>query len=338
MIKKDYVAVDIAKFIAAIFVAIIHCNPFKYVSTGLADSVDLFGQLAVPLFFMFSAYFLFSKWGQPNFTSVLIQYVKRIAIMYGLWFIIMLPMTWDLAFEGKDLISYRTIRMFLFGSTFRGSWYLAASIGAAIVVSMLSRFMSTSKVILLCIPLYGICVMSSMYGDIFGDTAVFKFLERVFGNIAQSFVVALLFFAVGKYLAENKEKLQKFNTAGTGLLLALSLMLMYAECFHAMDQGWNDGIQSSIFIAISAVLLVVLVLNCDIRTPVLVKCAPFLRKASVTTYYVHFIVLYILRDVLDVGWHFVIRFGVIMLICLLVSTVFFVLERRCGWKFLRYLG
>lgn len=92
-----------------------------------------------------------------------------------------------------------------------------------------------------------------------------------------------------------------------------------------------------LFIPITAYLTAVFTLNWEVKSPTRIKLSPFFRKASTITYFVHFIALYILRDVIGVHWHFVVRSIVILAICWLVTAVITILENKLHWKFLKYL-
>ena len=62
--NKNYNAIDLTKFIMAIFVVIIHTNPLLSFTNGNTFwdlLIDRLTDLAVPFFFMASAFFLFKK-------------------------------------------------------------------------------------------------------------------------------------------------------------------------------------------------------------------------------------------------------------------------------------
>ena len=54
MTKRTYNSIDVAKLVSAFFVAAIHANPFSGLSSTIA--ISLFARMAVPFFFMVSAF------------------------------------------------------------------------------------------------------------------------------------------------------------------------------------------------------------------------------------------------------------------------------------------
>lgn len=62
MVKKQYAAVDIAKYVSALLVVCIHTFPFIDINEMLNTYfIQTICRLAVPFFFMISGYFLFRK-------------------------------------------------------------------------------------------------------------------------------------------------------------------------------------------------------------------------------------------------------------------------------------
>ena len=116
---QNYSSIDLAKFVAAIFVVAIHAQPFS----GLTQTVviDVFARMAVPFFFITSSFFFFSK--NPG-KKELSHYLRRMGILYLFWFVVEFPITCLHAFIepetpfGHNLLML--LRNFLFGSTFGG--------------------------------------------------------------------------------------------------------------------------------------------------------------------------------------------------------------------------
>ena len=115
--------VDIMKIILSIFVVLIHAE----VDMGILTP---FLRIAVPLFFITSSYFFFQKFYLSNDRKkVILNFLKRNMILYGIWFIILLPVTLpgrDWFEDGILLGMIRFLQSFFFNGTFRASWYLMA--------------------------------------------------------------------------------------------------------------------------------------------------------------------------------------------------------------------
>ena len=85
--QSDLLSVDICKFILSIMVVAIHVSP---VSQELRVYLLPLFRLAVPLFFMFSSYFLFLKLSTAgDGVEVLIKYITRNAQLYLFWYVVL---------------------------------------------------------------------------------------------------------------------------------------------------------------------------------------------------------------------------------------------------------
>ena len=142
MTKRTYNSIDVAKLVSAFFVAAIHANPFSGLSSTIA--ISLFARMAVPFFFMVSAFFFFRAGCDGE---KLVAYLKRLGRLYLIWFIVGLPVIVKRSFLdheggfGADLLGL--IRNFFLGSTFRGSWFVMALMIAIPLVYYISKRLST---------------------------------------------------------------------------------------------------------------------------------------------------------------------------------------------------
>ena len=98
--EQKYNSIDLFRFICAIFVVMIHVNPFgnanrniifKYLDFGITQYLS---RLAVPFFFITSGFFLYRKTVYSSFSfNNSKKYIRRILKLYILWSIIYLPLT-----------------------------------------------------------------------------------------------------------------------------------------------------------------------------------------------------------------------------------------------------
>lgn len=89
---KNNDAFDLTKFLMALLVVLIHIKPFGG-NRPLAIT-----RIAVPMFFMTSAYFLFGKIqrtvDEANIKSKIVKkYICRIITLYFAWFVVLSPVT-----------------------------------------------------------------------------------------------------------------------------------------------------------------------------------------------------------------------------------------------------
>ena len=88
--SKEKQGIDLLKFIGSIMIFTIHMAVFE--SFGEVQSAwELLGRWAVPVFFIASAYFLFSaNNGSVEYANIK-KYIYRIGMLYLCWFIFNLP-------------------------------------------------------------------------------------------------------------------------------------------------------------------------------------------------------------------------------------------------------
>lgn len=80
IIKKEYKAIDLFKFVASILVVTLHTKPFAWFA-DVDYYFTCFGRIAVPFFFITTSFFFFNK-EKPDIK----RYTKRLSILYLLWF------------------------------------------------------------------------------------------------------------------------------------------------------------------------------------------------------------------------------------------------------------
>ena len=293
--SKSYAAIDVFKFIAALLVVAIHTRPLA----GLGEwdyYLSCLCRIAVPFFFVFSSFIFYKKGKRIE------EYVKRILILYLCWFIIELPWTINNFFIVPDKPFYKNLLIFLRGlfinSTFPASWFLTASWQGMLVIWLLSRKMGWRGLFALGILGYLSSLPGSMYNGLIDGTR----FERIYWygyNIilcpSNSFITAIPFVVMGKWLAEHSWPLSKGWTA---LLFVLSLVLGKVEvCFCKELYYIND---TFITLLIATPLLVVLLLGCQWN--VSGGICRFLRHTSILIYLLHLPLFYMIRNHAGIGF------------------------------------
>ena len=86
--KKTVCSVDVAKFICALLVISLHCNPFRTIEDPWGRELSFIlasvANVAVPLFYSFSAFFFFSSRRSESFRG-LFRFLFRISVLYVVW-------------------------------------------------------------------------------------------------------------------------------------------------------------------------------------------------------------------------------------------------------------
>lgn len=145
--RRQFGAVDLCKFLCALLIVSAHY--LTDYATGRVHPVLDLGisvyVIVVPFFFACSGYFLFSKVrsAQGDGKGAVLSYVRRIAVMYGLWSVVYVAfrvLTWiRFGTSAREVLSYALEAVFY--STYDTIWYLPAlCVGILLTWWLLKRF------------------------------------------------------------------------------------------------------------------------------------------------------------------------------------------------------
>lgn len=212
--STNYNAIDLAKFICAILVIIIHVPPFGYDSRmevvlnfGLRNYI---ARIAVPFFFITSGYFLYQKTDFNNFSTLPAKkYIIKILRLYILWSIIYFPLCINSIVNNTHGLLYGVllyIQNFIFEGGYIHLWYLSATIlGVFIITVLLSRhfsikFILTSATILYCFGLlaqswFGIILPLKIYAPQLWS--LLKFIQSIIHTTRNGLFEGFLFISIG---------------------------------------------------------------------------------------------------------------------------------------------
>ena len=230
---------DFLKLVLAVLVAGIHLSHTGFVLRPVF-------RIAVPLFFMISSYLFFSRQGELQSHQLrkqaFFKFAKRILALYLFWFVVLLPVTIDHRGWCSNVNIFTVIdivRGFFFGSTFKASWFLMASlIGTFIVWYLAEHKVKDRWIIVLGVLVYVGCCLVSNYYHLCDKIPYFDRLYHkycfFFTEPYNSFPVAILFVAIGKIMAQNKFQVRQSTLKVAILLLAICL---YGEFFLTKHFG-----------------------------------------------------------------------------------------------------
>lgn len=239
--KKQYAAIDIAKYISAILVVCIHTYPFF----ELSETFNLFWiqtvcRMAVPFFFVCSGFFFFSKEFSNREASLehLIRYERRLLKIYAIWTVIYLPYTiYDYAHAGfrfYHIFSY--VRDLLFNGSYYHLWFLPAlMLATALVWWLLERF-DAKRMMQVVGALYIIGYLINVYTPIWeslpGISLLFGFFTKLLVTSRNGIFFAPIFVAMGHLLAHTKRLPQK--NSGIAWLVSFVLLVGEVSLYHAL--------------------------------------------------------------------------------------------------------
>lgn len=243
---KRYNLIDVVKFILAILIMIIHSGIDKTVISPIL-------RVAVPLFFIISAYFFFLKLTKTEDKTerrkALFRFVKRNLLLYVIWAIIQLPLIiyfrdYYLNFFPNGLLS--VLKDFLQGSMFTGSWFIVALVLAVVIIYLASKKISPWVLLLLTAPIYALCCFSSNYFGLLPESSFlvsfFCGYERVLGTAFYTSLPAALFWvAVGNFFAKKEICLKNLYLY---IAFAISVILIVTERYFIVRynlENTDDG-------------------------------------------------------------------------------------------------
>ena len=278
---------DIVKFILSLLVLAIHSTLYPMVLYPWL-------RIAVPLFFMMSSYFLFSKLREStkdNYKVILKKFVVRNLQLYICWLIILLPITIYIRrkvwFSNGLLENILTIlKSVLFGRTFAASWFITATIiGVLIIVLLYKIFKNDFILLLISVIAFSFVTLASSYRSVIDNTvlsvAINKYIN-VFGGLVCSFPAAIFWVFIGKLFAEQKIKLKSVPLLVTLTVLSCVALFLEWKLVFSLDGSYNND---SYFML--APLCVLLFICIEKIKPYYWEKSVYFKRMSTIIYVVH---------------------------------------------------
>lgn len=282
-------------------------------------------RIIVPLFFMITSYFLFSKIEKQQTEEqrqlALLKFIKRNFLLLLFWtcfFIIPIWIIRDMNTYHFPYVIIYFFQLISFKNTFVASWFISASILSSMIIYYLSYKLKIRDLYIMIFGFisYLFCCVTSMYSDVllncnalraFNDT-----IKYIIGYPFNSFPAALIWILFGKLFVNYEIKL---NLSLLFCLSALSLLLLYAEYFivYLNYIVVDDDCFFSLLIFCPLLMAIMIKLNdIPLKNPLL------FRKLSVVIFCTHGTPLALFR-------HFGISSPLIKILCLCFSFVLFFL-------------
>lgn len=292
--RKQYDCIDAAKLFMSLCVLAIHADLFKGV---LSPTI----RLAVPIFFIFTGFFFFSKLNKTSESEkkkVLWSMEKRYIQLYLFWFIVLLPIT----IYYREYYTYGLcdfVRIFLkeliFGSTFRASWYLMACMLGTAIVYWLSQI-NQKLLIFLGIAFYLFATFASKYHVLIQNdemlSVLYSEINECVGKPYNNFFVSIMYLTIGKMIVDYKMVPFKKTYSILGLCICYSALL--CEFLVAKNQFWFQYNSDCWFmLAPTATFFVLFVLELDIKLP----HTRVMRSMSTIIYCSHLTIMMVVKKI-----------------------------------------
>ena len=297
---------DLLKFILALLIVATHCRLGEeiYVVKQVLD--NLFS-VAVPLFFAISTFVFvkrMDKLDEDAQKGLLKHYLLRLAILFGVWYILALPVNYHRWWKVATL--KETIFAFFLGCTAWGYWFIKA-LGINLILLFLFRkrdsFLSLS---ILALVVYLVFAFNYIYN-------YFNFPYHPYN----SFYYNTAYCCAGAWLARKPQQLS--NLEHNHRALAIGWLLMFAA-------AWFEPIRP-----VFRILSIVLILPCftkltnghDLK---------HLRSKSTIIYMSQFIVIYyynlLFEGTASIFSLSPVRFVLVSFVCLVIASFCVTFENR----------
>lgn len=331
---SDVRGFDLLKFFMATMIVAIHTNAWE--SPLFHTLFWPFIRSAVPVFFVLSAFFYFKKQRVLGFSlSQLFHFIKRICMLYFFWFIINLPFIlyqshYDLVSNtlyGNILIVLKYLFFFQFFG-YPGSWFFSGLIIGVTIITLLKRYKVPDFFVgLICLYCYVFTWWPEYMSDI---SSVFHqwWVDNISPKVSMSFWVALLWCFMGCLISSHSivnlvDRHRNSFFYYSGLLLLIIYLAYIVMDGTIRDYAWMN--------LILVPVIVLFFYSLDLPDWNGYK---LLRVMSIEIYMLHFIVLRFVRRLFpdDV----VLKYFVVLLLCILISWILIRLEQIKGFKWMSY--
>ena len=284
--RKSFDGADILKFIMSFLVVATH--------TGLLSGA-LFPvtRLAVPIFFVLSAYFFYSKANKlsgKQAASYFKGWSAHLLKMYAFWFVLLLPLTvyigkyYELSFFSAIL---KMLKNLLFSSTFQSSWFLSALlIGNCIVFSLSQKKVKNIFLIFLGAAAFALALISSSYTFLIRESEtlynLYLSFKDIFSLACRNFIVSIIYIVIGKILSETN--ITRLSVRLCAVLSFSSVLLLIGESValkaFEVKVYYDDCL---LLLPVCSLFITAWALNSKIKF----KYAHTLRKMSTIVYCLH---------------------------------------------------
>lgn len=325
MEKRLFKSIDLLKFISAIAVICLHTRPF--IDTEFEYYANTFFVMAVPIFFCTSSFFFHSKED-----ASLYRYIKRLLLLYFIWFIIELPYV----INKFDFCSFSGLKFFIwslfFQNTFWASWFLMALIIAMLIVVPINRKGHSTLLYVIGAISFLLSLFASMYNGLIPnvfDATYCKYFKSFLYYISasQSFILAIPYCILGIKLVNLDLGLTLKNEL---LILLLLAILATIESYICVPIYSSHNASLLIIPVVFMVVHMCLKYEINIRPEIVV----FLRKSSILLYLTHSIVEYFFREYAGLDYGIVLTVITIILSLILSFLIVFLSNYIKPLKFL----
>lgn len=299
----SYKGIDLIKFICALFVVMIHINPFVCIGFFINDFfVNFLARFAVPFFLVTTGYFFFKKLEFENGKllnikenrSIVFKTVKRLLILYVLWSLIYL-LLWQIRYWiSIDWTGVKAIKDYLHAFFYSGSvyhfWYFVNVIYGIIFLVLLLKILGIRKTMYIS---FGYYIFSKVL-DITCFLSVFELPSTInlILDILSKFLSISPFLMIGLLYSKYQDKLiQKINHKQL-----IGMFILYLIEFSILRLIKYDELSGSYIITMPFLMICIFCYILKIKINESKINYKFFRETSTIIYCVHPLYIYLLNE------------------------------------------
>ena len=359
--RKQYRAIDIAKFVMAILVVAIHVRPFTGQTAFVYD--DIIARIADPLFFQITAFLFFEKiFAQisgdlrPGMSwRMLGHYMKRILALYTAWFVIyapvVLPRTWQECGNTRGML-LALLKKYWLSGYYGAMWFMTALLLAMPLVFILTKYLGSRLCLLLSAPWFLLTVARMEYCSITDGWQVAGYFDSaiygIFGWYGNGLTYGFFFCALGMWIAYKRTLGgQKNDSRDFALPSLISFLLLIIESYVIRDKGLGQSFGAMFFLIPTSYFLLQWLLNVDFWEKPGEKariwtdqiCA-HMRRLSILIFTIHYGVMeglqYLLGKYTGAVWNMTGLYLSVLLVTIGLAELILLAQKKIKWLHILY--
>ena len=359
--RKQYRAIDIAKFVMAILVVAIHVRPFTGQTAFVYD--DIIARIADPLFFQITAFLFFEKifaqisgdLRQGMSWCMLGHYMKRILALYTAWFVIyapvVLPRTWQECGNIRGML-LALLKKYWLSGYYGAMWFMTALLLAMPLVFILTKYLGSRLCLLLSAPWFLLTVARMEYCSITDGWQVAGYFDSaiygIFGCYGNGLTYGFFFCALGMWIAYKRTLGgQKNDSRDFALPSLISFLLLIIESYVIRDKGLGQSFGAMFFLIPTSYFLLQWLLSVDIfekmgeqsRKRLDCACA-HMRRLSILIFTIHYGVMeglqYLLGKYTGAVWNMTGLYLSVLLVTIGLAELILLAQKKIKWLHILY--
>lgn len=359
--RKQYRAIDIAKFVMAILVVAIHVRPFTGQTAFVYD--DIIARIADPLFFQITAFLFFEKifaqisgdLRQGMSWRMLGHYMKRILALYTAWFVIyapvVLPRTWQECGNIRGML-LALLKKYWLSGYYGAMWFMTALLLAMPLVFILTKYLGSRLCLLLSAPWFLLTVARMEYCSITDGWQVEGYFDSaiygIFGWYGNGLTYGFFFCALGMWIAYKRTLGgQKNDSRDFALPSLISFLLLIIESYVIRDKGLGQSFGAMFFLIPTSYFLLQWLLSVDIfekmgeqsRKRLDCACA-HMRRLSILIFTIHYGVMeglqYMVGKYTTYVWNATVLYFVVLVVTIVLAELILLAQKKIKWLHILY--